>query len=82
MMHLNALKPRQRLTLTCTLLLLLSVTGCATTTPNCPNVSPELPAPPLTSTPQPQQPYLKSAQENISKWRALLKATPLTPERP
>ena len=59
--------------------LLLSVTGCATTSaPPVPN-SPQLPSKPSVSTPQPPQTYSSSALLDIQAWRKRLTDTPLTP---
>lgn len=77
----DALKEAQkqpRLTLLLPIVLVLSLTGCGTTTVAPPMKSLVLPAPPLESTPQPQQPYSQSAAQLLQTWRERLTATPLT----
>jgi hypothetical protein len=68
---------------TCTLLL----QACAATSPACPNVSTQLPGPPLPGTPAPAQPYSKTWQSEVDSWRSAvqisrerLMATPLMPD--
>ncbi|AXF52875.1 MAG: putative lipoprotein [Bacteriophage sp.] len=64
-----------------TLLLLVALplllTACASNSPACLPVSQPLPAPPLMSTPQPQESYSARAQRNISEWQSQLMATQL-----
>lgn len=61
------------------LLLALSVTACATTSPPPAVQCPRLPNPPSVSTPLPQQSYSSSVQESLKRWREQLTRTPLTP---
>lgn len=61
------------------LLLVLSVTGCATNSPPPPSACPVLPAVPSVTTPQPSTTYSDSVRQHLSNWRAKLTATPLTP---
>lgn len=53
----------------------LSLTGCAVTSPPPATASATLPSMPSAGTPQPQQKYSKRAQENTSIWRKKLTDT-------
>lgn len=61
------------------MLLLLSATGCATTSPPAAVASPQLPAIPSVSEPQPSQTYSSNALSDIQAWRKKLMDTPLIP---
>ncbi len=58
--------------------LVLSSTGCATTSAPVPCPPVAMPAPPPISEPLPSQSYSASAQELIQAWRARLTDTPMT----
>lgn len=81
MMHSKPRKTSSLVTVPTLVLLALSVTGCAQTSPVCPPVSQPLPAPPLMSTPLPSQSYSSSAQNDIAEWRERLTGTQLMQER-
>ena len=53
----------------------LLLTACASNSPACLPVSQPLPAPPLMSTPQPQESYSARAQRNIEQWQLRLMGT-------
>ncbi len=55
----------------------MSLMGCGATLPQSPTESATLPARPSISTPLPPVSYSISASEDIARWRAQLKATPL-----
>ena len=61
-----------KLTLAALLLLLM---GCASSSPPPACEFPPLPAPPLMSTPQPQESYSTRAQRNIEQWQQRLMST-------
>lgn len=64
------------------LLLVLSLSGCATKSPLPPPVvCPPLPSPPSETTPQPSQPYSESVSQSLKGWQKRLMDTPLIPER-
>lgn len=58
--------------------LVLSLTGCATTSAPAPCPPVAMPAPPPISEPLPSKSYSLSAQELIKAWRARLMATQTT----
>lgn len=71
----NALRPTRLLPLA----LALSLTACATTSPQPAPVCPRFPTKPVLTEPLPSKPYSVSVQETLKAWREKLKATPLTP---
>ena len=74
-------KPAPKLPAVMPMLLVLSLTGCATPSPQPVAVCPANPPPPALSEPMPQETYSASAQRLISIWRQSLTATPQTPAR-
>ena len=61
------------------MVLALSLTACATTSPPVAVTCPPPPVMPSAREPQPSKPYSSSAQAAIQEWRKRLAATPLTP---
>ena len=78
-MPLQKPKSRPGPTLSLLALLVLSVTGCGTTSPPIVQPSPVLPQPQSPLMLKPSQSYSSNARANISKWRQQLTLTPLTP---
>ena len=74
-------KPAPKLPAVMPMLLVLSLTGCATPSPQPVAVCPANPPPPALSEPMPQETYSASAQRLISIWRQSLTGTPQTPAR-
>ena len=74
-------KPAPKLPAVMPMLLVLSLTGCATPSPQPVAVCPANPPPPALSEPIPQETYSASAQRLISIWRQSLTGTPQTPAR-
>ena len=74
-------KPAPKLPAVMLTLLVLSLTGCATTSQPPVAVCPANPPPPALSEPMPQETYSASAQRLISTWRQSLTGTPQTPAR-
>lgn len=70
-------KPAHRKTGVMLAVCVMSLLGCAATSPTCPSVSAVLPVMPSISTPLPQTSYSISARDDIAKWRQQLKATRL-----
>lgn len=63
------------------LLLVVSLTACASNSPKPVCECPAVPAPPSATTPQPSVGYSISVSQALKEWRAKLTATPLMPER-
>jgi len=61
------------------LLLALSLTACATTSPPPSQDCPRFPTKPVLTEPLPSKPYSLSVQETLKAWREKLRATPMTP---
>ena len=61
-------------------LLVLSLSGCASTLPQQ-TVCPPLPSPPSVLTQQPSEPYSESVSRKLNGWQQRLMATPLIQER-
>lgn len=61
------------------LLLSLSLMGCATTSLQPEQHCPRFPIKPALSEPTPSQSYLLSVEQDLKRWRDMLRATPLTP---
>lgn len=74
-------KPAPKLPAVMLTLLVLSLTGCATTSAPPVVVCPANPPPPALSEPMPAVSYSLSAQQRIQTWRQSLTATPTTPAR-
>ena len=74
-------KPAPKLPAVMPMLLVLSLTGCATPSPQPVAVCPANPPPPALSEPMPAVSYSLSAQQRIQTWRQSLTGTPATPAR-
>ena len=74
-------KPAPKLPAVMPMLLVLSLTGCATPSPQPVAVCPANPPPPALSEPMPAVSYSLGAQQRIQTWRQSLTATPTTPAR-
>lgn len=60
------------------LLLLVTVTGCATSSPQSAPVCPTLPPPPALTMPTASPSYSANASTNIKRWRSMLTDSPAT----
>ena len=74
-------KPAPKLPAVMPMLPVLSLTGCATPSPQPVAVCPANPPPPALSEPMPAVSYSLSAQQRIQTWRQSLAGTPATPAR-
>lgn len=79
MLPLKSPTAAPRPTLLLPLMLALSLTGCATTSPTPEHACPRFPTKPVSTEPLPSKPYSLSVQETLKAWREKLMATPMTP---